>query len=80
MADTYRIIRFYAQAGKEKDIINTGLTLEEAEAHCDRDDTHGPGWFDGREKENKTLEEVEDQLARDQDLLTSARRLDWMLR
>jgi hypothetical protein len=80
MADTYKIIRFYAQRGKEKDIINTGLTLEQAEAHCSRDDTHGDGWFDGREKENKTDEELLEQWNRDEALQTSAKKLDWMLR
>ena len=80
MADTYKIIRFYAQRGKEKDIINTGLTLEQAEAHCSRDDTHGDGWFDGREKENKTLEELAERADRDYELMNSAHRLDRFLR
>lgn len=45
-APTYRIIRFLmTQPGGTT--IKTGLTLEEAQAHCSRDDTHGDGWFDG---------------------------------
>ena len=80
MADTYKIIRFYAQRGKKQYIIHTGLTLEEAEAHCDREDTHGDGWFDGREKENKTLEEHAEQADRDYELMNSARRLDRLMR
>jgi len=52
---TYKIIRFQFQGDKE--VIRTGLTLEEAQAHCQRDDTHGgstddgSAWFDGYEEE-----------------------------
>lgn len=42
---TYEIVRFRFQA--ENEVIDTGLTLEEAQEHCQRDDTHGDGWFDG---------------------------------
>ncbi len=48
MADSlpiYRIIRFSMTSPSEQ--IREDLTLEEAQAHCQRDDTHGPGWFDG---------------------------------
>jgi hypothetical protein len=41
----YRIIRF-RQHGRPR-TMRQRLTLEEAQAHCRRDDTHGPGWFDG---------------------------------
>jgi hypothetical protein len=47
---TYRVVRFYADEdhpdhGK---VIKTGLTRSEAQAHCQRDDTHVEGvWFDG---------------------------------
>lgn len=41
----YRIIRF--RQGRGGRTIKTGLTLKEAQAHCQRADTHGPGWFDG---------------------------------
>jgi hypothetical protein len=30
-----------------------GLTLDQAQAHCTRDDTHGEGWFHGYEEEVK---------------------------
>lgn len=42
---TYQIIRFRFQ-GRNR-VIKRGLTLEEAQAHCRRADTRGPGWFDG---------------------------------
>ena len=53
--DNYSIIRFY-QDERERRVTQTGLTLEEAQAHCqspesssqtatDPDETGG--WFDG---------------------------------
>lgn len=47
----YKIIRFWRDADNE--VIETGLTLDEAQAHCRRDDTRGAGWFDGYEKEGR---------------------------
>jgi hypothetical protein len=53
---TYKIIRFRFQ-GDSREVIETGLTLEEAQEHCKRDDTHGgstedgTAWFDGYEEE-----------------------------
>jgi hypothetical protein len=46
----YKIVRFY-QDHRPSEIIDRGLTLEEAQAHCKREDTHGPDWFDGYEKD-----------------------------
>ena len=46
---TYRIVRMRFK-GPNK-VIKRGLTLEEAQEHCRREDTHGPGWFDGYEEE-----------------------------
>lgn len=62
--DTYRIVRMYFKGGKRT--IASGLTLEEAQAHCRDKETSsstctssaglartrrkGP-WFDGYEKE-----------------------------
>lgn len=48
---TYKITRFYFE-GDGRRTIKTGLTLEEAQAHCQREDTHGDGWFDGYYEEN----------------------------
>lgn len=45
MEQLYKIVRF-RQAGPQ-DVIARGLTLDEAQAWCRREDTHGPGWFDG---------------------------------
>lgn len=50
MDETYKIIRFY-QDDRPSEVIETGLTLEEAQEHCQSDTTHGPGWFDGYERE-----------------------------
>ena len=49
-AKTYKIIRFKFEGRKRT--IERGLTLEEAQAHCSREDTHGDGWFDGYEEED----------------------------
>lgn len=50
MADLYKIVRFYFK--KPSRVIKRGLTLEEAQAHCSREDTHGDGWFDGYDNDN----------------------------
>lgn len=47
---TYKIVRFRFQGDSE--VIVRGLTLEQAQAHCRREDTHGDGWFDGYEVES----------------------------
>lgn len=47
---TYKIIRFY-QDDRPSKTVKRGLTLDEAQAHCRREDTHGEGWFDGYDEE-----------------------------
>lgn len=47
---TYKIVRFYRD-DRPKKTIKTGLTLEEAQAHCNDESTHGADWFDGYESE-----------------------------
>ncbi len=49
MDSTYKIIRFRFEGPNE--VIETGLTLDEAQAHCQDEATHGDGWFDGYEEE-----------------------------
>ena len=47
-AAIYRIVRFYhPSSGRPNRTIKNGLTLAEAQAHCSREDTHGPRHFDG---------------------------------
>ncbi len=47
--ETYKIIRFVFKG--ESSVVKEGLTLEEAQEHCQREDTHGEGWFDGYTEE-----------------------------
>ena len=47
--ETYSIVRFFQNGDNE--VIQTGLSLEEAQEHCQQEDTHGPGWFDGYTEE-----------------------------
>lgn len=51
--ETYKIVRFYRKnTSRNQKVIRTGLTLEEAQKWCNREDTHKPGvWFDGYTKE-----------------------------
>jgi len=45
MTDLYAIVRFHFKA--ENEVIAINASLEEAQEYCQRDDTHGDGWFDG---------------------------------
>lgn len=63
---SYKIIRFYADSHCDKEVIATGLTLEDAQEHCEDPETSsrtcsgqdamnrtrkfGP-WFDGYDEE-----------------------------
>lgn len=64
MSDRYKIVRMFFRGGKRT--IKTGLTLEQAQAHCQRPDTSSStatsaklrryteargAWFDGYEQE-----------------------------
>ena len=46
---TYKITRFFQ--GKQGKVIATGYTLEQAQAHCNDESTHGQDWFDGYDEE-----------------------------
>ena len=48
---SYKVIRFYKDYSRDSKVILTGLTLEEAQAHCRRTDTRNDEWFDGYEEE-----------------------------
>ena len=53
---TYRIVRFYTDEAhpENRRVIDTGLTLKQAQAHCQSPDTHEFGvWFDGYEAEGR---------------------------
>ena len=39
MAKTYRIVRFYFKNGRQR-WLDGGFPLEDAQAHCQREDTH----------------------------------------
>ncbi len=41
----YNIVRYRFKAPSE--IIEEGLTLEEAQEHCNSQHSHGLNWFDG---------------------------------
>lgn len=47
---TYSIVRHRFEG--ENEVIRKGVTLEEAQEHCQREDTHGDGWFDGYAEES----------------------------
>lgn len=55
--ETYKIVRMFFAADKDTEVIETGLTLDEAQEWCNRPDTRGgstedgTAWFDGYEAE-----------------------------
>ena len=50
--DHYRIVRYYRDEARDSEIVETGLTLGEARAHCTSPASREPGeWFDGYEVE-----------------------------
>lgn len=54
----YKIVRFYQDDNKPSEIIKTGLTLEQAQKHCQDPSTSGDGWFDGFEDQNEPKDET----------------------
>jgi len=47
---TYRVVRFFKNGCRQ--LVKTGLTREQAQAHCQHPATAEKGkWFDGFEKE-----------------------------
>lgn len=68
MADTYKILRYYFSESIPTETVLTGLTLEEAQRHCNDQETNSETcsntagmertrqlgeWFDGYTKENR---------------------------
>ncbi|KKM60100.1 hypothetical protein LCGC14_1545170 [marine sediment metagenome] len=53
MEDQYKIVRFYyPDQNRRRRTIKTGLTLEQAKAHCNDPKTRKEGvYFDGFEKQ-----------------------------
>jgi len=52
MSTTYKIIRFFRDLDMVKRTIKTGLTLEEAQEHCQDPETRLEGvYFDGYNEE-----------------------------
>lgn len=47
---SYVILRFHFDGPTE--VIQTGVSLEYAQLHCNDPATHGEDWFDGYEKED----------------------------
>lgn len=48
MERNYKIVRFYSDESRPKRVQRGRYTLEEAQEHCRREDTHKEGvWFDG---------------------------------
>ena len=47
---TFKIVRFRFNGANE--VIESGLTLAEAQSHCEDPETSGDGWFDGYQVES----------------------------
>ena len=50
MKNTYKVIRFRFNGNSRT--IKKGLTLEQAQAHCNDEKSAGNGWFDGYNEES----------------------------
>lgn len=48
---TYKIVRLF-QDDRPREVITRGQTLQQAQDHCSREDTHGDGWFDAYYEED----------------------------
>jgi len=49
---SYAIYRYFAKEGRQPKFIKGGLTLNQAQDHCNREDTHKEGvWFEGYTEE-----------------------------
>lgn len=50
---TYKIVRFF-RADRPNEVVRTGLTLDEAQEHCNAPWTQGENWFDGYTEESQS--------------------------
>ena len=57
----YKIIRMY-QDDRENKVIKRGLTLKQAQTHCQDPKTSGDGWFDGFEALHAIIETQKNRL------------------
>jgi hypothetical protein len=55
---TYRIVRYFRE-DRPAEVIQTGLTLQQARRHCGREESQGEFWFDGYRAERPELERRE---------------------
>ncbi len=44
---TYKVIKFYREEGKSSEVVERGLTLDEAQEICNSASTKGEDWFYG---------------------------------
>jgi hypothetical protein len=64
--ETYKIVRFYGDSTRSREVVTRGLTLEQAQEHCNDPETSSStatsdaavertrlfgAWFDGYEEE-----------------------------
>jgi len=48
---SYKIVRYYSDGRRRAKIMRRGLTLKQAQKHCQNPKTRGKTWFDGYTKE-----------------------------
>lgn len=76
---TYKIVRFHQDLDVPNEVIVRGLTLEQAEAHCQREDTHGETWFDGYTEEDPSAETLAKRAEQDERLRDAAHEIDRLI-
>lgn len=89
---TYRIVRFYQRDEHPREVVARGLTLEQAQAHCndpetssstatghharERTERMGP-WFDGYEDEDRDAAEEAESLRMQAAAYAEVLRMVW---
>lgn len=54
--ETYTIVRFFRESGKDAEIVKVGLSKEDALRHCNDPSTSTQKYFDGFEKDRRYLQ------------------------